>query len=213
LSEKENKWKKIKEFFEDRAEQEPPTIEHTDLQEQGVTILADGKLEHRIGLYLKLQSELKQTITTNNLDNYLKELKQRLDLVHYAVCEIAGPYACAGSDKHFEVKLRGWTSWYALASSILLAIEDWIKQEQEDKAYIYTKQYGQSTFLNRTANLQTLVRSLHIALELHVFRDAFKVLNYCFQKEDVRPRSATVIHTIASKKHREDMTSDSDFGD
>lgn len=176
---------KLTEFFK-----EPEKKDHmeTRLSDLGVTVATDTKLQSRIALLEKLFDYINTEIQTTDPKEYLQEIKKKLDNLNTVISTVAGPYARAGNNPRYQRLMRGWSSWYALASSWILRSFDYFLEQEADPV-----EYGQ-------LNAKSPIKSLYNAFTLHVFKDAYLALAYCFFDKDVSPQTVTVIQTFQQNK-------------
>lgn len=175
--------------------QHPPekdTIEMT-LGDQGIKVAKDTRLSDRFASIYDLHNLMMAPIETTDPEQYLKELKNRLDTMDLAINLIASPYARAGDYPQYRRMMRGWSSWYAIASSWIQRTSDyWFNPESNPIDY-------------GPMDLGAYVRMLHDDIQKHVFKDAFSVLNFCFRDKDVSVHAVTVIQNLQMPNHQNDM--------
>jgi hypothetical protein len=207
---------KFKDVMLGKAKKRAPSIAQT-LGEHGVKILSDQKLDKRIELLEALEEVISEPINTAHLDIYVKELKSRLDLLHYSIYKVAAPYARSGTIPRMARALYGWSVLYAEASSWLLWAENMVLEndipkpkkngqaqakdqaqesttEAEEKAKIEDHQERQRTRYG-VIDVRFYITSLHDALVKHIYKDALFFLGVCFFDKDVSESAATVIQT------------------
>jgi len=182
-----------------------PTFVEKKLSGLGVDVLSDQKLEHRIGLLVDLQDDLKKEVKTTDLKEYVGILKGRTDMLHRAVFEIAMPYASSGSYPYYAKMLDGWLDLHRIASSWILIVEDTLSPTQQAGASntdaegkTFAQVFGHTPlFLDKgIMDNQILIRFLHDALQKHVWSWGFAVLGKCFRDKDVTERAAIVIESL-----------------
>ena len=167
----------------------------------GVSILSDRKLEHRIDLLREMQRLISSEIKTDDLAEYVEELKSRLTLLNDTIYSVAAPYARSGDLPRFGRMLHGWSRLYASASSWILRTEDTIEKKHKKKGENGQEEAdsndAESSILEHGAiDKRMHVRFLHDVLQKHIFKDGFLILGACFLDKDVSERAATVVQTV-----------------
>ena len=163
--------------------QQKETIEYT-LADEGIKVAKDTRLDSRLAALYDLHNLISSKIESTTPKEYLSELKTRLDYVNLAIINIASPYARAGDYPQYRRMLRGWASWYAIASSWIQRTEDYFLTEENNPIDAGIVDTG------------IFVRMQHDVIQKHVFKDAFTVLNCCFRDKDVSVHAVTVIQSM-----------------
>jgi len=188
MSEERNptRLQRLREWF---AKEIGGKIEYQDMTVTGNAIktVSDGKLERRLDVYNKLLEFLEETIHADTLQDYVNELEYMLRTTHFAVCQIAAPYARAGDNRDFARIMYGWNCLYASGMSKCARVKTFFASEQE-------KVTGTFSSVN-----EIVANNLRLTLMHHFFPRAFDVLDYCFRDLDVRERSVTSIQTPFSQ--------------
>lgn len=179
------------------------------LHEAGVSVISDRKLENRIKLLMQLEDAVTEPITTDDLQEYLNQLRIKTDLLNHAIYEIAAPYARAGTLPLFARMLHGWSKLYASSKSWILRTEDVIAKNKKPT----NKNNGETeepkkadgnesptSFDEGAVDKGMLVRFLHDVLQKHIWKDAFFILGQCFMDKDVSLTAATVIQSMQPLK-------------
>jgi len=181
---------KIKGLFSEKKEER---LELSDtLAKLGIHVYTDKKLERRIEALERLFDVIEREIETEDPEEYLTILKDKLNFVNRAIQVIAAPYYRAANNPAFRLLMEGWHLWYALAINWVYAVEDRIKQLQRIEMEAETETERQLALIN----IKTLIRRLHGVLHMHVFKDAFLVLSVSYQKRDVTPSYAITVKTL-----------------
>ena len=179
---------RFREWFakEVSGQHERPEEQYQDLTVTGNAIktVSDGKLERRLVTYNKLLEFLEEKIVANTLQDYVTELEDIMNTLHFAICQIAAPYARAGDNRDFARIMYGWDCLHASAISKCTRVKMFFASEQE-------KVTGTFSSIN-----EIVVNNLRLTLLHHFIPRAFDVLNYCFRDLDVRERSVTSIQTM-----------------
>jgi hypothetical protein len=121
---------RAKDLFGSSEDKEEKEIERT-LHRLGLDILKDQKLEHRIKLLMKFEDLITSKVTTEPLNEYVEDLKDRQDLMNHAIYEISAPYARSGDFPEFGHMLHGWGRLNASAKSWILRTEDIVNKALE----------------------------------------------------------------------------------
>lgn len=185
MTEKKPWYQRIADRF--RKPMEKETIEYK-LSDQGIKIAKDTRLQDRLNSLYELQTEIMKPIENEEASQYLAELKGRLDALNMTIMLTASPYARAGDYPQYRRMLRGWSRWYAIASSWIQRTEDYFIKAESNPL-----DYG-------VMDTDIFVRMLQDVLQKHVFADGFTVLNVCFRDRDVSERGVAVIHSIMPQK-------------
>jgi hypothetical protein len=111
---------------------EDKELERT-LHKLGVDIIKDQKLEHRIKLLMKFEEMMTEPIKTDDLAGYVKELKDRQDLVNHALYEISAPFGRGGDIPRFSKMFHGWARLNASASSWIIRTNDTVSKAENGK--------------------------------------------------------------------------------
>jgi hypothetical protein len=161
--------------------------------EMGIAVLADGKLEGRMKALMSFKQEFMQGIESENLETYIANLENRVQLLNDAIVEIAAPYARAGSNRRFAILMRGWAKWFTLGKTGILEVKSWVREAQQTQK----PEDGMTRLTDRSSiNIRNDVHYLHNFLNMTVFRDGFFALSLCFLTEDVSERAAVVIQSM-----------------
>ncbi len=128
---KKKGWRELaQEVFGFGQKKDEKSFERT-LHEAGVSVVSDRKLEERIKLLMQFEESVTEPITTDNLQDYLGQLRTKTDLMNHAIYRIAAPYARAGTYPVFGRMLLGWSKIYASSKSWILRTEDVIGKDKK----------------------------------------------------------------------------------
>jgi hypothetical protein len=187
---------KFKQYFlGPKPKKETEFLEET-LGQHAIKVASDHKLDNRIAILMQFEDyicsdlELKKTDDGKvDLDDYCKQLKERLDKMDHVIKQVAWPFFRGGTDIRFARAIRGWSQWYATASG-------WILQAQRLLQAANRKEEGESTVDTETGDIETLIYFMHSNLTKHCFKCGNYILGVCFRNEDVSPQSVTVIQSV-----------------
>lgn len=174
---KTSRLSRLKEFFF-KGKGEAEEYKTGTVADNAYQIVADGKLKHRLESYELLLDLLNEPFTAPSLTDYVDNLQDMVNSIHFGVSQIAAPYARAGDSDAFAKMMYGWNCWYASATSKCERVRMFFTGEND----------------NPTNKI--VVNNLRLALLHHFFPRAFDVLAYCFKDLDVRGSSVTVIQNM-----------------
>ena len=170
----------------------PDDTTEQSLNNFGIQILSDRKLEERIALLIELETEVAKPIQETDLLEYLAKLKSKTELLNHGIFQIALPYARSGTSPEFARKLRGWTQMYAQALSWILHYEQMVPKAMEDTNEEQRRGNSDSDY----GTVEVQIHMMHDNIQKYVWKDAFYFLGDCFMDDDVAPRAAAVIQSM-----------------
>jgi hypothetical protein len=122
--------KRAEDLFGSRGDQDDKELEKS-LHKLGLDVLKDQKLEHRVKLLMQFHDMINAPIKTTSLTEYIKELKDREDLINEAIYEISAPFARSLDFPQIGKAFHGWGRLNASAKSWILRSDDIIRKAEE----------------------------------------------------------------------------------
>jgi len=154
------------------------------MPEFGIRHFTDSKLENRLEAYRMLMQFINAKIEATTLNEYVDELRERLELLFTTINLIAGPYARAGDHADFAKLMHGCSQLYHIAYGFCLKAELYFAN---DEPIDMKKPVGMN---------HVVIHNLHLTMVNHVFPNLFDGINYCFRDPDVRPTAVTVVNSM-----------------
>lgn len=124
-------WKqRIKDIWGGSGDDKEEKDFERSMHKLGIDVLKDQKLDRRMKLLIQFEEAITTEIKTEDLNEYVQELKDRQELLNHAVYEISAPFGRAGDIPRFGKMFHGWGRLNASASSWILRTSDIVSKAQ-----------------------------------------------------------------------------------